>query len=92
MLTVHEWLTVAISLQIPKDLEEKVTEERKWVMKKILDHRELDHGSLQFRFDWAGDWERTWEPRAFLPEEAIYRYCVKRRRRDQGEARRTQGS
>ena len=74
----------------PKDLEEKVTEGRKWFMKKILDHRKLDDGSLQFRVDWAGDWQPTWEPRACLPEEAISRYLFKRRRREQREARRTQ--
>ena len=61
-------------------------------MNNILDHRELDDGRLQFRVDWAGDWTPKWEPRAFLPEEAISRYLVKRRRRDQREARRTQGS
>ena len=52
-------------------------------MKKILHHRELDGGSLQFRVDWAGDWKPTWEPREFLPEEAISRYLFKCRRRDQ---------
>ena len=76
----------------PKDLEAKATEGRKWVIKNILDHRELDDGSLQFDVDWAGDWKPTWEPRAFLPEEATSRYLVKRSRRDQREVRRTQGS
>ena len=69
-----------------------MTKGKKRVMKKILDHRELDDGSLQFCVYWAGDWKPTWEPRAFLPEEAISRYLFKRRRRDQREALRTQGS
>ena len=69
-----------------------MTKGKKRVMKKILDHRELDDGRLQFRVDWAGDWKPTWEPRAFLPEEAISRYLVKRKRCDQRVARRTHGS
>ena len=64
-----------------KDLEEKVTEGETWVMKKILGHRELDDGTLEFKVDWAGDWDPTWEPRAFLPEESISRYLVKLQKR-----------
>ena len=70
-----------------KDIEEKVTEGEKWVMKGILDHRELDDGSLEFRIDWAGKWKPTWEPRQYIPEEAISRYLTKRRKKDRAAAR-----
>ena len=52
-----------------KDLEDKVTEGKKWVMKRILDHREADDGTLEFRIEWAGKWKPTWEPRTHIPEE-----------------------
>ena len=56
-----------------KEIEQKVTEGDTWVMKGILDHRELDDGTLEFRIDWAGKWKPTWEPRKYIPEEAISR-------------------
>ena len=70
-----------------KDMEDKVTEGQTWVMKRILDHRELDDGTLEFRIDWAGDWSPTWEPRRFIPEEAISRYLAKRRKADRAKVR-----
>ena len=69
-----------------KDIEEKVTEGDNWVMKGILDHRELDDGTLEFRIDWAGKWKPTWEPRKYIPEEAISRYLAKRRNKDRAAA------
>ena len=75
-----------------KDIDDKVTEGETWVMKRILDHRELDDGSLEFRVDWAGDWTPTWEPRRFLPEEAISRYLLRRKQQDLKAARRAAAS
>ena len=70
----------------PKDLADKVTEGETWVMKRILDHRELDDGTLQFRIEWAGNWKPTWEERKYIPEESISRYLAKRRKKDRAQA------
>ena len=70
-----------------KDIAEKVTTGQTWVMKRILDHRELDDGSLEFRIDWAGNWRPSWEPRAYIPEEAISRYLARRRKQDRAAVR-----
>ena len=69
-----------------KDLEDKVTEGKKWSMKRILHYREADDGTLEFRIEWAGKWKTTWEPRTHIPEEPIYRYLVRRRKRDREAA------
>ena len=58
-------------------------------MKRILDHREADDGTLEFRIEWAGKWKPTWEPRTHIPEESIFRYLISQRKRDERPRRRT---
>ena len=60
-----------------QDLEEKNTEGDTYYFKKILDHRERDDGTLEFKLKWSGNWDPTWEPRANIPEESISRYLAR---------------
>ena len=50
------------------------------MFERIVAHRELGDGGLEFKVQWAGDWEPTWEPRENLPEEAVSRYFIRYRR------------
>ena len=64
-----------------KDLEYKVTEEKKFFMKRILDQREAEDGTLEFQIEGAGKWKPTWEPRTHITEESISLYTVRRHKR-----------
>ena len=70
-----------------KDLADKNTTGESFAFKSIMDHRELDDGSLEFKIDWVGDYEPSWQPRANIPEEAISRYLARRRIADTRAAR-----
>ena len=69
-----------------QDLADKNTDSETFAFKSILDHRELDDGSLEFLIDWVGDYSPSWQPRANIPEEAISRYLARRRRADRQAA------
>lgn len=64
----------------PTDLAAKTTSGTTWVFKRILDHRENNRGTLDFKIEWDGDYRPTWEPREKIPEEAISRYFARLRR------------
>ena len=66
----------------PEDLADKETEGEIWRFKKILDHREMADGSLQFRLELVGNYEPTWELRKNIAEEAVSRYLAKVARRN----------
>lgn len=51
----------------PKYVAAKNVEGQTWVFDKILDHRELDDGALEFKMKWSGDWDPSWEPRENVP-------------------------
>ena len=70
-----------------KDLAEKNTDGESYAFKSILDHRERDDGSLEFKIDWVGNYDPSWQPRANIPEEAISRYLARRRIADTRAAR-----
>lgn len=48
-----------------------------WVFKKILAHRERDDGILDFKLEWEGDCELTWDPCDYVPMEFVSRYLAK---------------
>ena len=66
----------------PTDLAEKETEGTVYRFRKILDHRERSDGTLEFRIDWVGNYEPSWEPRSYIAEEAVSRYLAKVARRN----------
>ncbi len=71
----------------PADLAKKNTKGKKWYFKKILDHREMDDGSLEFKLEWEGNWRPSWQPRENVPEEAVSRYLAKVARRNRRAGR-----
>ena len=70
-----------------KDLADKNTEGESFAFKSFLDLRELDDGNLEFKIDWVGDYDPSWQPRPNIPEEAISRYLARRRIADTRAAR-----
>ena len=64
----------------PHDFVAKRESGNTWLFKRIMENREKSDGALEFRIDWEGDFELTWEPRDFISEEAISRYLAKYRR------------
>ena len=64
----------------PKHLQAKRTSGRSYTFSKILGHRELQSGDLEFKISWDGNYKLTWEPRDCVPEEAISRYFARYRR------------
>ena len=64
----------------PRDLAEKNVEGETWLVESIDDHRRTRHGRYEFLVRWAGPYERTWEPRANIPEELVSRYFARGRR------------
>lgn len=58
----------------PKDLLQKNIEGETWLVESILEHRKNKHNQYEFRVDWVGDYEPTWEPRSNIPEELVSRY------------------
>ena len=69
-----------------KDFEEKVTEEKNWVMMRILNHHESDDGTLEFCIELAGKCKPIWKPRTHIPEESISRYMARRKNRERESA------
>ena len=64
-----------------KDMQEKNIERETWLVESLDDHRKVARGKLEFLVRWAGPYERTWEPRANIPEELISRYFAKLRKK-----------
>ena len=64
----------------PKHLQAKRTSGRSYPFSRILGHRELQNGDLEFKISWDANYKPTWEPRDFVPEEAISRYFARYRR------------
>ena len=64
----------------PEHLQEKRTSGRSYTFSKILGHRELQSGDLEFKISWDGNYKPTWEPRDCVPEEEISRYFARYRR------------
>ena len=58
----------------PKHLQATRTSGRSYTFSKILGHRELQNGDLEFKVSWDGNYKPTWELRDWVPEEAISRY------------------
>ena len=64
----------------PKHLQAKRTSGRSYSFSKILGHRELQSGDLEFKISWDGNYRPTLEPRDCVSEEAISRYFARYRR------------
>ena len=64
----------------PEHLIAKRTSGRSYTFSKILGHRELQNGELEFKISWYGNYKPTWEPRGCVPEESISRYFARYRR------------
>ena len=64
----------------PKHLQAKRTSGRSYTFSKMLGHRELQSGDLEFKISWDGNYKPTWEPRDCVPEVAILRYFARYRR------------
>ena len=65
------------------DFARKQRSGQTWLFDKILNHRETGDNSVEFKIQWTGDYEPTWEPRDNVPEEAISRYFAKYKRKSQ---------
>ena len=63
----------------PKHLQAKRNSGRSYTFSKILSHRELQNGDLEFKISWYGNYKPTWEPRDCVPEEAISCYFARYR-------------
>ena len=64
----------------PEHLTAKRTIGRSYTFSKILGHRELHTGDLEFKISWDSNNQPTWEPRDCVPEEAISRYFTRYQR------------
>ena len=64
----------------PSQVAEKVSDGDTWLFEKILDHRKTPEGEDEFLMEWTGNWEPDWQPRAYIPEEAISRFFATRKR------------
>ena len=58
----------------------KRTSRRSYTFSKLLDHRKLQNGDIEFKILWDGNYKPTWEPHDCVPEEAILRYFALYRR------------
>ena len=72
----------------PGALDTKQTDGEQWYFEKILDHREMEDGTLELKIRWTEEWEDTWEPRDLIPEEAVSRYLAKAARKAKRAAER----
>ena len=50
-----------------KHLQAKRTSGRSYTFSKILGHRELQNGDLEFKISWDDNYKPTWEPRDCVP-------------------------
>ena len=66
----------------PEELSEKETEGAVYRFRKILDHRERADGTLEFKIDWFGNYDPSWEPRGYIAEESVSRYLARVARRN----------
>ena len=58
------------------DLADKATEGETYYFKRILDHRTLDDGAVQFKLDWE-NYPPSWTDRSNVPEESVSRYLAR---------------
>ena len=63
------------------DMQEKKIDGETWLVESLDDHRKTGRGKLEFLVRWTGPYERTWEPRANVPEELISRYFATLRKK-----------
>ena len=67
--------------RLQADMQEKKIDGETWLVESLDDHRKNGRVKLEFLVRWAGPYERTWEPRANIPQELISRYFAKLRKK-----------
>lgn len=74
------------------DLTAKTREGKAWLFENILGHMVSPEGPLQFHIQWNGPYKPTWEPRPHVSEEAIAKYFLALRKKENSENNETKSS